>query len=473
MKGLMKKSMCMAMTALVLSGCSGKTKGGDAQTTTPQATENLSEGKRLAKQYTGFEETPMDLGGREIKFVSTAANRYTYAEEKDKTPNDTLAIIDALKTIEKDYNCKITVEMMKGKDMVSNLLTAKAAGQVYCDILEFGVTDTYIDDIYSNNLVMPLEDPNVSKVIKLDSNPWLPQTGFGKMFGHQYGVHFKTSNSGDLLRGVLLFNKNLAEKYKIGNLYDMVKKDTWTFDKFAEISASIASQAGGKIYPIAYSHEGIYNPLFVYANNGVYAENTDKGYVFKALSENNLEAANFAVDLVKKGFVHPTSGKTTDIEKAFANGESVFFFGNYATLKKFTTGSMPTEDKFGLLPAPRGPHGKGYNSVAYTDALFHVMNNVQKPEQVAAVLTAIANRTSQKDIIQNELMYTLQDEESADMLKLMLNNVALDSSRIISAARGPLKTANLDMLSLQKTPKEAYESMQTELQAAFDAVKQK
>lgn len=473
MKGLLKKSMCMIMTALILSGCSGK-KEGVASGTAPQQTskseETLSEGKKLAKKYTGFEETPMDLGGREIKFVSTASNRYTYAEEKDKTSNETLAIMEALKSIEKDYNCKIKVELLKGRDMVATLLTSKAAGEAFGDILEFGVSDTQMEEVYSNNLVMPLETASVAKIIGLDTNPWLAQTGFGKMFGHQYGVHFKTNNSGDLLRGVVLFNKNLAEKYKLGNFYDMVKNNTWTFDKFAEILASASSQGGGSVYPLAYSHEGIYSPLLVFANNGMYAENSDKGYVYKALSDNTLEATNFAADLIKKGYVHPNSGKTTDIEKAFANGEALFFFGNYASLKKYTSGSVPSEDSIGLLPAPKGPKGKRYSSVAYTDAMFHIMNNVKKPEEVAAVLTAIANRTSKKDMIETELMYTLQDEESADMLKLMYENVDLDYSRVISTARVTIKDANTAILSLQKTPKEAYESIHATIQSQYSSV---
>lgn len=468
MKGLIKRSMCLAVAALMMSGCGGKTTG--VSTKQPK---NLSKGEQLAKQYTGFTETPMDLGGREIKFVSTQAGRYTYADPKDKTSNDTLGVIDALKSIEKDYNCKITVEAMKGRDMVKNLLAAKAAGQPYCDILEFGVTDTYTEQIYQNNLVMPLESGDVAKVMNLSKNPWLPQTGFGKFMGHQYGVHFKTNNTPDLLRGVLLFNKDLAKKYNLGDFYDMVKKDQWTFDKFSEILAKAASQTNGsKTYPMGYSHEGIFTPLLVFANNGTYAENTDSGYKFTALSDNTLEATNYAVDLIKKGYMHPNSGAKNDaLDASFANGEMVFYFGNYALLKSITSGATPTESTFGLLPAPRGPHGKGYNSVAYTDAMFHIMNNVKNPEQVASVLVAIANRTSKKDMLKTELQYTLQDEQSGDMLKLMYNNVKLDYSRTINTASGTIKGANTNILKLQQTPKEAYESIQSTMQSNYDAIK--
>jgi ABC-type glycerol-3-phosphate transport system substrate-binding protein len=475
MKGLLKRTMCLAVTAFIMSGCSSETTGvntGEKSQDTKQ-TESLSEGEQLAKKYSGYVETPMDLGGREIKFVSTAGGRYTYSDPKDKTSNDTLEIIDDLKSIEKDYNCKIIVEPMKGRNMVTNLLTAKAAGQTYCDILEFGVSDTYLEQIYANNLVMPLDYGEVGKIINLSANPWRPQSGFGKLLGHQYGVNIKTKNSGEILRGSLLFNKDLAKKYNLGDFYDMVKKNEWTFDKFSEILAKAALQTtGSKTYPLGYLYEADYTPLLVYANNGAYAENTKDGYKYTGVSDNVLEATNFGVDLIKKGYTHPKSGlKNAEIDTAFANGEIIFYFTEYNVLKMITSGTYPSDYKFGLLPAPKGPKGKVYNSVSYTDSLFHVMNNIKKPEQVAAVLVAIANRTNKKDITNSELMYTLQDEQSADMLQLMLDNVTLDLARGISTARGTLVGANDKILKLEQTPREAYESIQEEIQGEYDAVK--
>jgi ABC-type glycerol-3-phosphate transport system substrate-binding protein len=476
----MKRTMCLAIATLMMSGCGSKTvavsNADKSQQTKAQETtqaQTLSKGEELAKQYTGFIETPMDLGGREIKLVSTVGGRYKYSDPKDKTPNDTLEVMDHLKSIEKEYNCKITIESMKGKNMVESLLAAKAAGKPYCDILEFGVSDTYLEQIYANNLVMPLEEGEAGKIINLSKNPWRPQSGFGKLMGHQYGVNIKTNNSGELLRGVLLFNKDLAKKYDLGDFYDLVKKDQWTFEKFSEILAKASAQtAGSDVYPLGYLYEADFTPLLVYANNGTYAENTNEGYKYTALSDNVLEATNFGVDLIKKGYTHPKSGlKNAEIDTPFADGKMIFYFAEYNLLKMITSGTLPSEYNFGILPAPRGPKGKGYNSVSYTDSLFHVMNNVEKPEQVAAVLTAIANRTSKKDILNTELKYTLQDEQSGEMLTLMYNNVTLDYARGISTARGTIAGANKKILSLEQTPKEAYESIQDMMQAYYNDVK--
>lgn len=447
------------------------TASGDKTQATEEVTQELSEGERLAQEYYGFIETPMDLNGREIHIVTSVADRYTYAAEKDKTSNETLEIIDAVKSIERDYNCTITFEQLKGKEEVEILVTAKAAGEVYGDIIEFGCSDTYQEKIYSNNIFQPLETEQLDAILKLEENPWLPTTGFGEMFGHQYGVHFKTNNTDDVLRAAILFNKNLAEQYGLGDLYGLVQTKEWTFDKLAELCADIASQSDGSVYPIIYHKESAMIPPFIYANGGTVAENTPDGYRYSALSDNTLEAVNFAADLLNRGYIHPISAKENDeCTSTFAKGESVFYFGFYNALKQLTSGNIAMEDSVGLLPYPLGPHGTDYNAVTYTDALFHIWNHVERPEEAAAVLVALANRTSKHDLLETELMYTLQDEESAEMLDMMYRNMLCDYSRVVSTARVTIRQANQAILRQEKTPKEAYESIEQKIQSQFDEV---
>lgn len=507
MKKYLNKAMSLSLASIMavgMTGCGGGNTNTNATTvannntttaqenTTQSTTEattvkELTEGEKLAEKYNGFVETPMDLGGRTIRVLSTASSKYSLKNDdkgnpsREATSNEVLYIVDALDEIKKDYNCDFTFEQLKAKAMVEALLTAKAAGDTYCDILEFAVSDTYLEQIYSNNLCMPLEGENVSNIMGLYTNPWLQQSAFGNMFGHQYGVHFTIYNSPDFLRGVLAFNKDLANKYNVGDIYSMVKDKTWTFAKFQEICASIASQANGEVYPLMYNQEGIAIPMLVFANGGTFSENTASGYKYTALSDNTLEALNYIVDLAKKGYVHPESENRSTNETNFANGESVFMLTNYTTVKKFKQGTIDTEYEYGMVPAPLGPNGDGeYNSVTYTNALFHVSNGVEKPEQVAAVLVAMANRTSKDEdtIIEHELMNSLFDEESGEMVSLMMGNIKCDFSRTVSTARSAISSAVTSMLkknketefTFSKTPKEALEEIEANVQAAFDSV---
>ena len=44
-------------------------------------------------------------------------------------------------------------------------MTSIAAGDVYSDIGEWGVSDIYLDQLYSNNLMMPLDDPQIADIM--------------------------------------------------------------------------------------------------------------------------------------------------------------------------------------------------------------------------------------------------------------------------------------------------------------------
>lgn len=491
----LKKVMALVLTgamALSMMACGGKndettTNSSSSEptsssvnvsgesTTSEETTSAKSEGELLAEKYTGFVETPMDLGGRKIRVVSTIAKRYIYATDEngnpdpDNTQNETLEIIEAIKSIEKDYNCTIEFEQLKAKDLVTALITAQSSGETYCDILEFGCSDTYLEQIYAAKLCMDLNDSRIADIIKLTENPWLPASNFGQWAGAHYGVHFKTNNSADLLRGVMLVNKDLAAQYGIDNIYELYENKEWTFDKLTEMCASIAAQSDGTVYPLMYNQEGLWIPMLIYANGGSMATYEDGKYTFTGLTDNTLEAINYAVDWQTKGYLHPKSNARSTNEKNFAAGECVFFCTNYASLKKYTQGDIECNYEIGLLPGPLGPNGDGeYNAVSYTEAMFNVMDNVDKPEEVAAILVALANRTGKRDMIETELMNTLQDEESAEILQVMYDNMVCDYSRSISTTRTLCKGANESILNLEKTPKEAYEEIASQIQTYFD-----
>ena len=81
---------------------------------------------------------------------------------------------------------------------------------------------------------------------------------------------------------------------------------------------------------------------------------------------------------------------------------------------------------------------------------------------------AFANRTAKRDMINTELMNTLQDQESAEMLELMYNNMKTDYSRSIGTSRAAIGEASKAIMSLEKTPKEAYEELANSVQAMYD-----
>lgn len=478
---LMSAAMVVSMAACGSSNAGTDSVASSSESTTAAASseaastqtttvEEKSEGELLAEQYGGFIETPMDLGGRTIKIVCSVGTRYAYATDDngnpdpDKSTPATVAHMEALKSIEEDYNCKIEFEKLKGKDIVEAMLTSQAAGESYCDILDEGVSDTYLDTIYRNGLVMDMADPAIADIIKLDENPWTDAGEYGYLDGTQWGV-----NMDHTIRNCLMFNKDLAEQYGLGDIYGMVKDGSFTWSKFEEMCASIKAQSDGTVVPVSMGKENLMFPMITFSNGGKVADIVDGKHQFTGLSDNTLEALNWVQSLVQNEYL-----VTTVDYAAFAAGQAVFFFDYYGDLTKLTQGTQETTYSYGLLPCPIGPSGDGkYHGVTYTMDMKSVCSNIEKPEEVAAVLVAICNRFASTDgtvdeIVESALLNSLQDEESADMFRIMLEDLRCDYSRMFNGANGLIGGANKAILALEKTPVEAYTEISTQLQDLYD-----
>lgn len=457
---------------------------------TPEPTK--SEGELLAEQYNGFVETPMNLNGRVIKIACSVDWKYERkydADGKEITADKDRAVIDILDQIEKDYNCTIEATKIKGKDVVNKLNDDMLGGTVEYDIVDQGVSDTYTDKIFSQGLVMDLNDPSIKDIIKVDTNPWKPQSDYGIYNGVQYGVNFVTQNSSNDLRNALLFNIDLAEQYKLGDIYGMVKDGTWTWEKFEELCEKIKTESGNTVTPCGYGKENLLFPMVMSSNGAATGRRDESGKMqFTALEDSALQAANWIYKLRQNGYMAINDNKaaagsigieksknSAKAEKFFEDGACVFYFDFYGDLQKLTgNSSSPIETKytFGLLPCPLGPNAVANkdtcHGVTYSVDLQMIVNGTKNPEEVAAVLVAIANRTSKvaQNVYDTETELTLQDAGSVEMFKLMYEDMRSDYSR--AYCKIGIGGACNKILSLEATPKEAFEAIQAETQGIYD-----
>lgn len=470
-KRLLSILMGLSLVTGLLAGCGGSSETKDdaaanassAQEESAQSTEEQASAE--PENYAGFEETPMDLGGRTIRLKVFNTTYWTYAANADDTSNETLALMEALESIEKDYNCVFEISQAdKGEDFEAALLTAKAAGETYCDIYE-GMPYCHFDaaNVYGYNVMMDMNDPQIADIIKLDTNPWGEATNLGYLYGTQYGVNFMRKNNGDIIRSVLCFNKDYVEQYGLEDPYELVRNGEWTFDKFEEMCAEIVAQSDGSVVPLSCGLEEIIVPQFVLANNGSIAELDEAtgGYVFTGLSDNTMEALNYLANLSSKGYLSYANAN-------FYNQDSVFYCAIYNEMKYFVQGVNDIGFNVGLLPGPMGPQADDYCTTSYSAAMYHIMEGVEKPEEIAAVLVAMANRLTlvEEEALEYQEMYGIPDEDSIEMFQIMFNNYKYDASRVVSG--NELVSVNEAILELEKTPAEAYEEIQPVIQAMYD-----
>lgn len=510
---LLAATMVFSMAACGNQPANGDNKdseqsgGGSSTTATPEPAaaatatpDPRSEGEILADQYNGFVETPMDLGGRTIRIACSVGSRYNYVQtdgkdDPDKTNEATIEIIKILEGIEQDYNCKFEITpSRKGKNIVEDLVTGMAEGKPYYDIIDEGVSDTYLDQIFSQGLVMDMNDPAIKDIIKFDTNPWKVQSDYANFNGTQYGVNFITKNSSNDLRNAVLFNVDLAEQYGLGDIYQMVRDNKWTWEVFEEMCEKIVQQSGGSVVPAGYGKENLIFPMVLSSNNAATGRRDANGKMqYTALEQEALDAANWIYSLREKGYLAPNwttkvegaDGKSTKVpveggiafekdgEKLFEQGACVFFFDFYGDLQKLTLGTVQTEYSFGLLPCPIGPNGDKCHGVTYSTDIKMIAAGIEKPEEVAAVLVAIANRTSKtpENVYENEMKNTLQDEGSLDMFKIMYEDMRSDYSRAYTKIG--IGGAGDKILKLESTPQQAYEAIAEETQGIYDGTVKK
>jgi len=123
-----------------------------------------------------------------------------------------------------------------------------------------------------------------------------------------------------------------------------------------------------------------------------------------------------------------------------------------------------------------GPQATEFMTSVYTEVLYHVMYGIDRPYQAAAILVAMANRTRTATyrLIDHELRYSLMDNDSAEMMEIMLSNVKIDISRIHGSARTSggesLVAANNRMLNGDETPVVAMQRIAPSMQMWFDTL---
>jgi len=437
-----KRFAAVVMAAAFLAGCGARNGDGlptdvyaenGTQTETDSGEEIAADIGRL-----NFIETEMNLNGREIVMMSFQHHLFNYWEgDMDRTHNDTLRVMEILREIEQDYNATINVVAAPaGAAIPARLFTARAAGDAPYDLLHVGMSDTFMEQIFANNLVMPVTHPIIRDIIKPDENPWNIKSDISNVFGTQFGVNFLQLNYGRFLFSTMLFNRTFMERYSLGNFYEMVLNRTWTFESFDRILHQTTTATNGRVVPLSMIRESSLVPMFVKSNFGVLAEHDADGRLVFVGHEN--DNALFALNFLQEAFLQnhlQEFGDAPIAEQRFADGDSLFFASEYATLRRITQGELSSEYAFGLLPPPIGPAANEYRSSMHTAVLFYVINDIPNPREAAAILVAMANRLQRTNIIQEELYHGLQDEYSAEMLQILLDSVVVDMSRIHSDGR--------------------------------------
>jgi len=421
----------------------------------------------------GITETPMDLNGRVITMFTNQYNWYQYRDVVGETGAETRALRAIMQQIEEDYNFEFhLINAGAGDGTVMETLWAhRQAGDAF-DLFNFTVNGISQENLITNDFVIPLSHPAVATIIDFDNQPFHVESALSYMFGYQFGIHILKLNTNNLFRGVTTFNVDMMHDLELPNFYEMFRNRTWTWDNLVSVSRQIVTASNGEITPIVQSNEQSFIPHLIASNGGALAVPTADGGMEFVGHRNDaaMDAMNFAVQLIEEGLLRSNTKDGIEVARELIRGTGMMVMGGYSNLRDITTQRVPAADRFGMVPIPIGPQMDDFITVTHSSAMFYIGYGTRNPQEVAAVLVAMANRFPRTNIVEHELNFGVQDTESAEVIEYLLDRMGIDFSRITGGAREHIIDANSYIITLERTPSQAMETIAEYVQYYFDTI---
>ncbi len=427
------RSAALLLTLLLtLSSCGG-TAPSDETTAAGSESEAVTE-----KTDPLGKLSQLDYGGREFCFVG----RKDYSGELciEEADGDILndAVFERNRTVEELLNVKFSWEI--GQSEYSDLgKTSILAGEDTYDALMIHSRMAF--NFMAEGL---LHDWNDSMPYTELDKPWWSQDMLRNIaVGNK--IYFM---SGDISyyfladTQMMLFNKQIFEDLDLNDPYQTVRDGKWTFDTMAALAkkGTIDLNGDGRIAAdtdkIGYITTRWRGPNFVYIAEGTRLITLDSNKM-PELTLNTEKAADIFtryMDFLRSDTAQMIGEvEGADMMNAWMSGHVMFFDG----LLKYAANMREMKDDFGILPMPKFDEAQeAYLSTPGAGINFYAVPvTVKDSACTSAVLEALAV-IGHETILPAYYDVTLKskysrDEESAEMLDLIRENIIVDFGSLI------------------------------------------
>lgn len=298
------------------------------------------------------------------------------------------------------------------------------------------------------------------------SKPWYDQNSIDStaIGGKTFAV------TGDMLimdkeaTNAILFNKKMADEYKLGNFYDMVRDGNWTLDVFEKSARAVAADLNndGSMdesdqYGLVTSNVEAY---FLMIGFGVKTTELDKDGIpsLTLKSEKLYNAIERAVKINNDFEVAISGSKYHEdwggiLDPAFSSGRALFYVGGLNRVTLFR--AMETD--FGILPMPKYDEEQDgyYNmvSLSCSDAII-IPKSASDLERTGAIIEALSAEgyyTLKPAYYETVLKgKSVRDDESSEMLDIIFANRVYDLEYMYDwgGIVDPLSNSNGNVASL-------------------------
>lgn len=222
--------------------------------------------------------------------------------------------------------------------------------------------------------------------------------------GATYFVNGAIVTSNYIDTHAVLFNKEVQDNYGIGDMYELVKNGTWTFDKMFELANEVPTNENGAG---AYRYSAPNGLAVLYANNyQLTCFNADTTPYFPAAYPKELSDlsdkfspifGDNAQTVHTKGLLNQSSSESFADKYDGYEGKSEMFVDGKILFYFETTGAAAElrdeEVEFGILPLPKGSvEQENYISFAEPWSAFNVFvpKTTNDPAVTGVILEAMA-----------------------------------------------------------------------------------
>ena len=424
-------------------GGEGEGEGGDPQT---GKTDETTAEERIYPELAA-----VDYGGYEFKFYITNLDLPDWAEwaHRDLVPDEVLSgepINDAVygrnKKIEEKYNIKITEIIYSSSTAWGLSDKVSAAVRAGDDI--YDVVVPHVHELQGLMLKGNLLDFNKIPVMDI-GNPWWNQ-GTIKDLSIDKKVFLM---QGDLLimdndaMAAMIFNKKVLADNALENPYEIVKKGEWTFDKLLEMGRGIAKDLNGdgKIYikddMFGYVLQCGTEASFIVSGGEkivgkdaddlpVITAGTERFYRITDLLSEMLSDTQNSVNLHSFENQFPIYDEQV---KMFSENRMLFTWIRLRIVERLR--GMETD--FGVIPCPKLDKAQP-NYITYNEpnagtgiSIPRTAGNLERTATILEELSAESRYTLQPAYYEINLQGKfIRDEESREMLDIILTNTAYD-----------------------------------------------
>ena len=461
MKRITALILVLAMLIVPLAACSGDTDT-DRPSNDTTAAQTTADPNAITTYLEPLDEalTELDYDGEEIVFLTRNEpdkegntgifnSPEIFVEELANEPiND--AIYNRNLAVSETLGVEISqvgmADYSKFNQAVSTMVNSGddtydvVAGSVFYSTPMIGAG--YLYNLYDNGIDTYLNP----------ENPWWSQYWLkeAEMQDRLYMITGATALT--LSRGIfaVYYNKNLAENYGLGNLYDVVNSGDWTIDYCAELVSSIYRDLNGNDekdqedeYGLAINHYEHADMFWSAFDMSLITKDSDGWFELASDKEKISIAFDKVYALIRENTGTYDTGDSLGFDIArdmFASGSVLLapLHLYYAESKEFRN----MQDEYGIIPVPKYDEAQKeyYTYVHDQYSVFMVPCTVKDPEMSGAVLEVMAYE-SYKTLQPTYYNLVLKgryanDPESRDMLDMITENIKVDSSWIYAELFG-------------------------------------